>query len=82
LALGHSIVLLLRAMRRATPGDPLPALLLGSTVAFMLLLQLAALENWLEVTRITFLSWALLAAATRESDARQRVTEIRSADPL
>lgn len=71
LALGRSISLLLRAMRRAVPGDPLPALLLASTIAFFVLLQLAALDNWLEVTRITFLSWALLAVATREMDARE-----------
>ncbi len=72
LALGRSITLLLRWMRRAAPGDPLPALLLASTIAFFILLQLAALDNWLEVTRITFLSWALLAIVTRESDARER----------
>ena len=59
-------------MRRAAPGDPLPALLLATTIAFFVLLQLAALDNWLEVTRITFLSWALLAVVTRESDARER----------
>lgn len=72
LALVRSISMLLRWMRRATPGDSLPALLLASTIAFFVLLQLAALDNWLEVTRITFLSWALLAIATRESDARER----------
>ena len=71
LALGRAVLLLLRRMRRAVPDDPLPALLLASTIAFFVLLQLAALDNWLEVTRITFLSWALLAIATRESDARE-----------
>lgn len=60
----------LRAMRTARPSDPLPALLLSCTVAFFTLLQLAALENWLEVTRLTFLSWALLAVVTKEFEAR------------
>src|SRR3712207_7413413 len=46
--------------RSATDGDPLPALLCASTVAFFVLLQMALLENWFEVTRITFLSWIIL----------------------
>jgi hypothetical protein len=28
------------------------------------------LENWLEVTRLTFIAWALLAIVTKEFDAR------------
>jgi hypothetical protein len=58
------------SMRAATPGDPLPALLCASTVAFFVLPQMALLENWLEVTRVTFLSWILLAVATKEFEAR------------
>ena len=58
------------SLRRATPGDPLPALLVAATTAFVVLLQLGLLSgNWLEVTRITFLSWALLALVTKEYEA-------------
>jgi hypothetical protein len=55
-----------------TPGfqDPLPGLLLGSTAGFFVLLQLAALENWWEVTRLTFILWTLFAVATKEYVAR------------
>jgi hypothetical protein len=27
------------------------------------------LENWLEVTRLTFIAWAVLAISTKEFDA-------------
>jgi hypothetical protein len=60
-----------RGLRRTRPGDPLPALLLASTIAFSILLQMAFLENWLEVTRVTFLAWAIFAVATKEFQARQ-----------
>ena len=58
------------AIRRRARDDPLPAILLSATIAFALLLQLALLENWWEVTRVTFLSWTLLAVGTKEFDAR------------
>ena len=58
------------AIRRAMPGDPLPALLCASLVAFFALLQMAALDNWLEVTRITFITWMLFAVVTKEFNAR------------
>jgi DNA-binding XRE family transcriptional regulator len=51
-------------------GDPLPALALATVVAFVTLLQMGLLESWLEVTRITFVVWALLAVVTKEIDAR------------
>ncbi len=60
------------AMRQRLPSDPLCGILLASAVAFFVLLQLAALDNWLEVTRITFLAWALLAVGTRELEFRDR----------
>ena len=56
--------------RKALPGDPLPALFCASTVAFFVLLQMGALDNWLEVTRITFIAWIVLAVATKEFDGR------------
>jgi hypothetical protein len=61
-----------QSLRRPARRDPLPALLLASTVAFTVLLQMAFLENWLEVTRVTFLAWILLAVGSKEFDARQR----------
>jgi transcriptional regulator with XRE-family HTH domain len=66
----HSIRMTIRALRHPAPGDPLPGLLLGCTAGFFILLQLAVLENWWEVTRLTFILWALLAVATKEFSAR------------
>lgn len=62
--------MVLTARARAHPGDPLPALLLAATAALFVLLQMAFLENWLEVTRLTFPTWILLAVATKEFTAR------------
>lgn len=58
------------SVRSPLPSDPLPALLLSTTIAFFALLQMGLLDNWLEVTRLTFISWALLAISTKEFDAR------------
>jgi transcriptional regulator with XRE-family HTH domain len=69
-ALARSVRMTLVARRRAGPGDPLPAVLLGSTVALFVLVQMGILDNWLEVTRLTFPTWALLAIATKEYQAR------------
>ena len=60
----------LSGLRAAAPRDPLPALLFGTAVAFGLLIQMGVLENWLEVTRLTFLAWGLLAIVSREFNAR------------
>ena len=62
----------LGALRRPERGDPLPALLLATTVAFLTLLQLGLLENWLEVTRVTFIAWMMLAVVTKELDSRPK----------
>jgi hypothetical protein len=59
------------AIRTPALNDPLPGLLLGCTIAFTALLQMGFLENWLEVTRATFLAWILLAVATKELAARR-----------
>ena len=59
---------LLRARR---PGDPLPALMIATFVAFLTLLQMAFLENWFEVTRITFVIWMMFAVCCKEIDARE-----------
>jgi O-antigen ligase len=58
------------AMRRALPGDPLPALLLAGGIAIFVLLQMAFLENWLEVTRLTFVTMAIVAVGLKEADSR------------
>ena len=71
-ALMSSLRMTLVSVCTATPGDPLPALLCASTVAFFVLLQMAILENWLEVTRITFLCWILFAVVTKEFHCRAR----------
>ena len=44
--------------------------LLGSTAGFFVLLQMAVLDNWWEVTRLTFILWAVLAVAAKEFSAR------------
>jgi hypothetical protein len=73
-ALVHAWTMTVREVRFGRPGDPLPALFLASTVAFSILLQMAFLENWLEVTRVTFLAWVLFAVATKELHARNEST--------
>ena len=51
-------------------GDPLPAVVLATAIAFLTLVQMALLENWLEVTRVTFVAWTLLAVSAKELDVR------------
>ena len=77
LVVGVYIVVLLRSFhiaRReiadAVPGDPVPALALATTIGFLTLLQMGFLENWLEVTRITFIVWAIFAVVCKEVDSR------------
>ena len=60
------------AFSRAILGDSLPPLVLATTVAFVTLVQMALLENWFEVTRVTFIVWAMLAVCSKESDAREQ----------
>jgi hypothetical protein len=59
-----------RAVRSARPDDPVPALLLVATIGLFALIQMALLDNWLEVTRLTFVVWITLAIAGKEFDAR------------
>lgn len=72
-ALFRSARMTLRIGRTARPGDPLPALCCASTVAFFILLQMGTLDNWLEVTRITFIAWIVFAVATKEYEAREQL---------
>jgi transcriptional regulator with XRE-family HTH domain len=59
----------LTAIASPRPMGAVTALLLATAIAFFALLQMGVLENWLEVTRLTFVAWALLAICTRELDA-------------
>jgi DNA-binding XRE family transcriptional regulator len=68
--LGRSLRLAKLAIARATPGDPLPALVLATAIGFLTLLQMGFLENWFEVTRVTFIAWAMLGVVMKELDAR------------
>jgi hypothetical protein len=62
---------LARATIAAADGrDSVPALALAGTIGLLTLLQMALLENWLEVTRLTFVVWAMLAVVAKEIDAR------------
>ena len=45
-------------------------------MAFVTLVQMALLENWLEVTRVTFIAWAMLAVCLKEFDSRDERDEI------
>jgi O-antigen ligase len=69
-ALLRSFHLARREVDHALRNDPLPALALATTIAFLTLLQMGLLENWFEVTRVTFVAWAMLAVVCKEIDAR------------
>jgi len=59
-----------REVARARRDDPVPALALATTIAFLTLLQMGILENWFEVTRVTFVAWAMFAVVCKELNAR------------
>lgn len=59
------------SLRQRETGDPLPALAVAASVAFAVLVQMGLLGNWLEVTRLTFLSWMLLAVVEKELYGRE-----------
>jgi hypothetical protein len=52
--------------RAARPGDAIPALLAMATVGLFVLIQMGMLQNWLEVTRLTFPTWIILGIAWTE----------------
>jgi hypothetical protein len=60
-----------REVGQARPDDPVPALALATTIAFLTLLQMGVLENWFEVTRVTFVAWAMFGVVSKELDARR-----------
>jgi hypothetical protein len=59
------------AIARAGVSDQLPAVAIASFIAFLTLLQMAVLENWLEVARATFVVWILFGVTCKEFDARR-----------
>jgi DNA-binding XRE family transcriptional regulator/O-antigen ligase len=69
-ALLRSFRIARREIAAAIPGDPVPALALATTLGFLTLLQMGFLENWLEVTRVTFVAWAMFAVVSKELDAQ------------
>jgi transcriptional regulator with XRE-family HTH domain len=74
-ALLHAGSRMLARAREQRRDDPLPALLLATTVAFFVVLQMAFLENWLEVARVTIPSWMLLAVCVKELESSPRGRE-------
>jgi hypothetical protein len=65
----------MRLAQRPTSGDALPAVAIASTVAIFVLMQMAVLDNWLEVTRLTFIAWALVAVTHREYEERATTSQ-------
>jgi DNA-binding XRE family transcriptional regulator len=53
--------------------ESVPALALATTIGFLTLLQMGILENWLEVTRITFIVWIMFAVVAKEVDSRRHL---------
>jgi hypothetical protein len=68
-AAAHAVRMTRKIVRDPGAAGPLPGILLGCTVAFTVLLQMGFLENWLEVARVTFLAWMILAVASKEVGA-------------
>jgi hypothetical protein len=71
-ALVRSLRMSRHTISSRSSGDPLPALALATFVAFLTIVQMALLENWFEVSRMTFLIWIMLAVCARELTARDR----------
>ena len=57
-------------IRNYVPGDALPALCIAAVMAPLTLLQMAFLDNWLEVTRVTVPTWILIAIVQSEVASR------------
>ena len=58
-----------RALADRARRDAVPALLLAAGTALFVLVQMGTLENWLETTRVTFLTMTIVAIAIKEFDA-------------
>ena len=63
------------AVRSGVPGDPVPAILVAATVGFFVLLQMGVIQNWLEVSRLTFPVWIMLAIGMTERERAAEVAE-------
>ncbi len=58
---------------RSARDNALASLSLATAIAFLTLIQAAILENWFEVTRITFIVWLMLAVVSKESNEYAKV---------
>lgn len=58
------------AIASSSSGDSLAALAVATTIGFLTLLQMGVFENWLEVTRLTFIVWLMFAVVAKEIDSR------------
>jgi hypothetical protein len=67
-AFANVCVLTARQLRDPNRSDVV-GILVVATTAFFILLQMGFLENWLEVSRLTFVAWALFAIGVKESQA-------------
>jgi transcriptional regulator with XRE-family HTH domain len=70
-ALAHAGRMTLTFRRTSLPADPVPAIALAAMVALFVLLQMGILQSWLEVSRIAFPTWIMLAVASKEFRARE-----------
>lgn len=70
IALVHAGHIARSEIATASGHDSIPALALATTIGFQTLLQMGILENWLEVTRITFIVWMMFAVVSKELDSR------------
>lgn len=60
------------AIQNFVSGDSLPALSIAAVIAPLTLLQMAVLDNWLEVTRVAVPTWMLIAIVQSEFAHRSR----------
>ncbi len=69
-ALTRVLRMTVTTMRERLRDDALPGVLLATAVGFFVLMQMAIFGTWLEVVRLTAVTWILLAIATKEYKAR------------
>jgi hypothetical protein len=71
-AAGRALQMARESLRNTATGDALPALFIASAVAFTVLLQMGVLGDWLEVTRLSFITWAIFGVASKELAGREQ----------
>jgi hypothetical protein len=80
-ALLYATRIVLATRKNPNPGDPLPALALACAAAFFIMPQMGILQSWLEVTRITFPAWILLAVVAKEYRTRYELRRLAEPEP-